>query len=607
MIDFRTDSGLLDREERQRVSIKLVSPLFASEIPFGDHTYSVTISDTPGNRTKLGFPALVRARGEREVSGELLLLGNPWARGIIQASSSGNGRIKISMIMGAADAAEKLKALRLRDTDMGGPRGLAANPNAVYELKTTVTAPNTLSIGINGTIYSVAWNAGESSLTGVSRLAQEISQNAPGVNGSAVGTSPVRLSLSVTTAGVPLAISSAGNWNFISQSTATTHMDTVSQAPIGTFPYCFPVIYNPVAYNEQNDQYLGCVNLFDPQVGEHVANENQGFNFTRTTVTPCVSVPFAIERIWETIGYQLISVLQGPDFVPLHIYNNVLLDELDSGNGVNVFKNSFDLKDHLPQDIDAVEFMAEIAKLFNLAIDPDPYRQQANIYPKTDVLTADIIDWRDYSTPQYSVSHPSPNGGKVYEYEPDGNDGYYQRATIFTGRIKTGKGEKEFKSKFAPLGEFTNKDPLNDDAWKTPRIDQAAVSDAFDLGESDYAPRLMLYLGLQNNSQGDAFPYAGATGLAPNGSRVHPWSLGWTTGDGLHVNFHEDWDTAIEDAPEIVMEMDMPSAALMNLQWNKRYMVQLDEGAVSCVLKNVSVNASDETLDVQAVFVYPKP
>lgn len=615
MIGIRYKGVLLELGKKTKLTLNLVSPLFADRVQWVDHSYQFRIPLSRRNKAILEFPDLALPERPNGLSFdvELLLWGNLYQLATLtlgEADPAGH-YVNGSLVFGAGKFGRQLESERLRKIDLGGDRQLKGpSTTGVYEVNDPGSYPTLLEIKLNGTVHNTSWDPGDSDFDAVDELAQVLNGAYTDLVAAAIPVSPARLQITILTPGFPLDVDLTynGQWNLISFEDEGTHMDTVGTAAIGAYPYTFCPVRNEDFYGEATDHYLGYVNLFDPVKGKFVRNDNTNplGSFYRTTAVPFPQLRYVIDQIWLSQGLTNVSTFTASDpFVRLHLWNNVSLDEKDPVSEVNVFKSTFDLKNHVP-DLSPAELFRETVRLFNLATEINSLDHQVDIYLKTDALGSDQVDWRAKTIRPYQVIHPDQSAGHSYRYEQDGLDSYWNKSSVYGGKIVSGAGKNELASKLPPLFFDTAQDPTNQEYWRTPRIDQGGGTDLFDIGENEFNARLFFFHGMQPNAMANDYPLGSPVDHGYSLTPLIPNTLKWGNSTGLYETYHKPWNDVIDNARHGRFRFLLNAVDLLRLNWRQRHRVVVQEGEATVLHKKIQIVLTMEGIEsasAESVFV----
>ncbi len=151
--------------------------------------------------------------------------------------------------------------------------------------------------------------------------------------------------------------------------------------------------------------------------------------------------------------------------------------------------------------------------------------------------SADIGDycWLKFSNQYYIWSYDTDL--YVFGWNPYGPH--------FISEIKSGKNHMELSSKLCPLINVIKLDPIldpgNGRVWNIPASHQAGKFEgAPENFQTEWQPTIVWYHGLKNDSNGNAYPYASASNLDPDGNAISGMDLALTL-DGESGLYEKKW------------------------------------------------------------------
>lgn len=613
MIGLKVSGEWMDVSQGTSITLRLVSPIFSQEIGYSSHSFKFTLPWTGTNRRLMQYAGIITSTAlPSQLDAELYFRNSPVFPGKLRVHSVDPVSMTAEVSFTTADGnlANTLQTLNLRDIDHGGLQVISTAITAVatYQLTQVETPPSTLSIEVNGTIYKTTWLLGWSEYDAMSAIAALINMDPANLVQATLTTGPpAEMTLTSDGPGYPFLIdieteSNQHTWTEISfTSTGTTtmddmtsHMDDQANAPLGTAVYVFPPVKADNFYSGLNADYLGYLNLYDPVAGAYVKNANSAGQKTRNSAVPFPQLKQAlVNSLVAAGGYTIYSdFVDGDDFTRVYLYNNVTLDQIDSGTGVNWYRPSFDLADHMP-DMSCLDILKETAALFNLAVQVDEQAKIVYIFPRIDVFTSSEVDRRNQTLIPYQVQYPDPEAGKAYSYVEDKTDKRFAQQSWQADGVVEGAGKEKRENKLTPVFISSTTDPVNTQTWTVPHIDQAGNTPYPEVGKNDFSVRLMLYHGMQPN--GSANDYPAASNLDRfDGSQLSNWHLRWKGEFGVYEIFHKPFNELRDQAPEgeFLMLLSLPD--IQNTEWANRYRLRSIEGEFTAVLKEIEVTM-DET------------
>lgn len=594
-----------------KVTLRQVSPIFSREARVSSHSYRFDIPDNGHNRRLMGFPGSMHTTypPATTVQGvQLHFKGNPiaWGTLSLHAADPVARTISVSFQSEGGAVAELLRGIALRNLDLGGNIVLASTTGtAEYQLVQVAALPATASIWVNGFTFTTTWAIGQSALQVCSALAGLINAQ-PLCEVTATGTLPDRLTLTANVGSPFNIVTNPGphrhSWVQISYSAPgvaamnaiVAHAnDQAALAPSAAQWNFFPV-YAPNWHDGENADWQNHVNNWDGVNQTFVANANSAGQKTRNSFVPFVQASWLINKIIEVAGYSSISTfIEEDDFLRLFVWNNRAMDSLDPLTGVNWGNPSFNLANHVPPDMNCIDFLSGICDLFNLAQDFNPVTREVDIYPRIDLLEGDLVDWRG-KTLAYKIDY-RPADGRSFSYEKDDTDSNYANYAGRWADVTTGNGKLKTSSKFTPIGQQNAVNAFSGFFWDVPATGARAASTMYNLLDTQSKLRLMLYHGntAVEDSNGKFYPAAG--NVAAMGTSALGFGLPWQLfGQGIYEVYHKPFADVRDAAREANFTLRLSLADIMRLNWRNRYMVDTREGPIRVGIMEYEIELSAE-------------
>jgi hypothetical protein len=592
------------------ITLRQVSPIFSREAGVSSHSYRFDIPDNSHNRRLLGFPAsmlMLSLPASTVPNVQLHFRGTPIAWGTLRlhGADATSKSISVSFQSEGGAVAEMLRSIALRNLDLGGNQVLASTTGtAVYQLVQVATLPATASIWVNGFTFTTTWQIGQTAIQVCSALAGLINAQ-PLCEVTATGTFPDRLTLTANVGSPFNIITNPGamrhSWVQISysapgsaaMSAIVAHAnDQAAAAPAAAEWRFFPV-FAPNWYGGSNAEWDNHVNNWDGVNQTFLANANSAGQRTRNSFVPFVQAAGLMRKAIEAAGYTSISTfIASDDFLSLYLWNNRTMDSLDPLTGVNWGNPSFNLQNHVP-DMSCIDYLSGICDLFNLAQEFDPVTRQADIYPRIELLTGDLVDWRR-RTLAYRVEF-RPADGRAFAYEKDDSDSNFANYSGQWPDVTIGNGKLKTSSKFTPIGQQNAQNDFSGFYWDVPATGQKAASSMYGQLDVQGNVRLMLYHGDTNVEDSNAKFYPAAGNRAAMGASALGFGLPWQSfGQGIQEVFHKPFNDLRDTAREGMFTLKLSLADIMGLNWRKRYVVDTLEGPVRVGIMEYEVELSAE-------------
>lgn len=613
MISIEIAGEFLDLKPDTKVNINLASPLFSREIGWGSHSYSFSIPATAKNSRLLAWPGTGFSQEQQpRIEARIYLGGSYWQEGLITIESITPKRdINIGFAIDAAWLSEKVDSLALKDLNLGGLRRFGAGVgSAFYDYRIDITGakPNTAIIEVNGTLYSYTVTVSDTEQSVLNAIAAQIVAD---VNNNATAlvffSTWWQIKISIIDDAGSLDIDDnppSNNFTWLLQASKTVleanqeaivgHMDIVSNAALGAYPYCFAPIKNPAFFSDDVTTYSGYVNLREPG-GSH--ESNTAAQPHRTVSIPFVRVKYLIDQALAELGLRDISssFTFSAEYLALFLYNNKSIDveggAADPGaspNGLILYlHNEFNLAEHVPEEMSVGDLFRELARLFNLYIFIDFTRNEIAFEPRA-ISSASGGAWQDKTLTGYSFSF-SEEKPVTYAFKPDTTDGLWEGGRDFES-IEPANSKVKIEVALAPLFEQVSDSPGATN-WKTCEISQRGAPAGPDQGPGSYNPRIFYYLGLQQASGGSTYPASCSNGKNYNGTRIINQELGWGGANGLYNLKHAAFEKYLYPTRVISSQQLLSLTEIRGLAYAAPYDIRLFDGEMSVIVRKLSFTA----------------
>ncbi len=625
MIRIKIAGEYLDIFPDTSMDITLINPAFASDFGRNSESYSFNIPDTPKNRRLTNYASVWLANEPSEMEQDATIFYNtlPLKMGkvVVNQINLQSGTISISFLIDNSKVFDELKSVKLSDLNLGGTRTLTSTETAYMELKAILdVSGDDLVIVINGYTYSYEWHSGSSSEDALTQLQADIdSQAANGVDASVSGTGTnAVLRIESDTVGLTAAfeidIDSAANQQIwipqdylgigqMTQNAWSTHMGTVAAASMGTYDYVFAPIYNPDFYKETNADFLGYLNLYDPVAGYFIKNEATASNKWRTNVVPFPRLAYILERILNHIGYTDSSTFTSDaDFKRLCFYANKALDDtvFDENAGSETFNaglTSWNMQEHVP-DISCSDFINQLSKLLNISVIFNIENKTFDIIENKDIVSANIVDWSEKSTRNYTIEK-NEFDGLTYSYKEDSKDGFWNDHNPVLKPLVYLNGNQPIEFKLSPLAILNSNHPINvGNSWRTAKISQLGTSDYFDTDKNDVSVRIFYFGGMQNDSNGDSYPLASGGRTYAN-THVGNWGLELLSWFSIPSIRYGKWILSVlQDGRPGKQKVLLNYLDIHNLDFGKRYRLRTVNGEGIFILEEVKVSLGTDGIGI---------
>jgi len=615
MIYFEIAGEKLDVEPGTTIGVNLANPLFSREIGYGSHSYQFSVPGTAHNAVLLGRPGHAYLSAPALISADMHLGGAFWQQGILRVESAGGPRqpIQLGFSLDTAWLSEQLENLPLKDLDLGGTRYFGGGVgSAFYDYRIDLTSANvgdTAALKVNGITFSYVVQAGDTEQDVLNELASQITANSiDNASATVFFSTWSQIKIAIISDSQPFLVDAnpAGNdFTFIlmdstspdeaAQTAMLGHMEQVSTAAVGAYPYCFAVVKNENFFEGKCGTYSGYLNLREPG-GSHLGNTNSEPH--RTTCVPFPRVKYIVDQALATLGLldDSPSFTSSDEYMNLYLWNNRAVDReggtadpaTSPNDKVLYVANSFDLADHVPQDYTLGDLFRWLAELFNLAIFVDPVRNRIQLLER-EIGSGSGGDFRGKSLQGYTFSFQEEQP-IAYRHKKDTDDALFEGGRSFSD-VEPGNEKQKIEAELVPLFQETGESP-GGDPWKTPVISQVGETAMSEVQDGSFSPRCFFYHGLQAADSGSTYPAGSHDGIAYDGSVLISQSLEWAGADGRYALRYAGFEPYLYPTRSMRIRLLMSVADIRRLSWTQPYDFTLTDGNVKGLIKTLSFEAA---------------
>lgn len=598
IVQFTVNGQTVDLDAKQAITININNPIFDAESMERTFSYPLRLPLTDHNRTI--FPNVSRLDvdvNNDDYVGALYIDYRQLEKGIVKITGYDRRYIKVVFQNDSRRLAEQLEEININEILPIIP--IPQNISSYYVLHAPLN--DILDIYINGTNFLQNITQGDLD-TRLQNMADDINAAFPDLQAIANPTSdtlrinnPNNINISLRIArgfelieNVPVA--NARQLNMLA------YVDDVVQNPVDS--HAFPVMFNFNFYKRKNRKWLGIINYW--RGGEQIINTEHPDPEWEHTIVPLVKVKYLFEQILALTTFDGFTgdFWNDSEVQSLLDYNIRALDEVFQYYNVelnqqlvylNAFKDQIDLNEHV-HEVTAntyltwfAEFCAVYYRINNL--------NKIEIIPKQDQLTQTPLDWTDKIEPDYTAKNAF-NTGVTLDYEHDPNETFKNPDAGFLEPYIEGAGETKINTVFSTAHDWSQTISLaNEFDWRVPNIRQPGWSD--DYGKEEHTPRLLLYRGLQPDSENVNYPFAQSGTTNYHGNTVGSLSLDWNGANGMVATYWSGYLATI-GKDEVTFNVRLEAQDIIDIKkWtNSRVTINHPNGTFLGVIKSLQFKAT---------------
>lgn len=374
--------------------------------------------------------------------------------------------------------------------------------------------------------------------------------------------------------------------------------DTVA----GTDTHVYPTIKAPNIYDQKNPDYVGYANYYRT-TEEYAINTVPTDNLLAWPYT-LIPQPRLISTLRAIATYIGIPDIAGSTLIDTEVLTAIIhsVRPIDlvitdwNDQKINVFQPSFNLAHHLP-DTTALDLLQRFcATLLSYITVTDGQLQLVAIAPK---FRDRPRDWTIYADPNFTGDH-KPFTGYTLDYDRQGSD---TDIPPQLQRIDGGPEAAEFITGMYTLHDITESDAAR--LWLLPFHTETGYST--DLGVSaDSTVRLLLYRGLQPDSEGHSYPLAQHTATDFEGTATGSYALSWPGPQGLLAQWWLPFIRASVRNRTFTLSLRLPISELLLLRtWQHVYIsIYTAQGQLQGIIQSIQFTATTAGISqVQVTFL----
>lgn len=533
----------LDPGPDSSITLDIQSPIFDDKSLNRSWSIPFTLDLSPANIKVLTGHHRLDSDNVEELYPAILWLGGiQWELGFIRIRSYQKGkgeRTKISCNFENYNSwvLKEAAKIRIRDLDLGTVN-VTQTTIARYECTLNLLSGSAAIVVVNGVAIS---GTGGSASAIIDNMVSQINAAYPGT-ASRIGNN-LRFSpggfIDAGLSDIDIWFQAGVGWNWTSVTTnslmvayagnakAFFDVDAISSLN----EYRMAPVYAPNHFEAKNPDYSGYLNMWES--GGYPLNVG-----TEHTLAPQIRLMYLLEKVMDQInlGLTTTTVIVNSELIEFTLFGNKSLDLIFNSEKVavnavsnvlisetgprNIYQQSFEISDMVP-DLTGEQVM----ELYVAALN-GYWEQEGNTLDFTKrsaIFQAAPIDWTPKTDPAWS-SVPIDEGF-VFRYDPE-----LLQTTPWDGQLEPytlGKGTKPITMPFSTLPDATLFNRYSLASWKVPYYLETGRAPAWGVTGSPPLAILLLYRGLQQDSDLNTYPLlqSGATDYA--GASTGSYSLDW--------------------------------------------------------------------------------
>lgn len=596
MIGIKIEDDFLNMDSNTSMNITEVNPMFDNENIKRAFSYPFKIPDTALNKRKLKqLDRLDSTSTNLKLDAELWILGVPVESGFVKVTGNGSDYIQIRFENKEQDMLDTLESIKINDILETVEVPWTGNAFAIFEYFKNGSGEfiGLYRIQIDQNIYFKPQSLPTTGTEVSDYFKNEINADYPGFADSSTGDE-LHLEIALYPDAViqydgTLQLTWTSALDIVEDKRQSFHDFVDANILDASADYAFPVIKNKSFYDVSNTEFQEYINFWSD--GSFINNTAHDEEVWEHTFVPLVKLKYIFSKIIDQVSS--ITSISGTfynlaDTQNLLIYNNVALDEVTYADYTgtlqyfNHYKQSFDLNDHVPE-ITAKAFLFTFLKGFKLfgVIESGVL----NIYKKTDQISLPAIDWTHKANAKYT-GQVNEKKGFLISLSEDANDlntssTQLQPYTVGLGGIPV----------TVPFGTLVEESDFatypTSHSWKIPVAIQKGTSSAGKLGKNNYTFRLLLYRGLQDDSNNNSYPMAQNSSTDYAGTEIGSYSLDIDGDKGLYDESYKNI-IEMEEADVISMLMTLNISDILTLKkWkNSKRKIFTEKGEFIALVKS---------------------
>lgn len=345
--------------------------------------------------------------------------------------------------------------------------------------------------------------------------------------------------------------------------------DTLNYNVVGgtypTYNYALFPVLNTLFYGDKNPDFLGYLNYY----------RNGGFR-ANSTVNQYALVPFPylaylLTKLFENIGFTVTGDwIASPEISRVCVFNNYALDAL-TGN-LNTYASAIDFRNHVPE-MTVGKFLVAVQNFFAVAYCFDPIKKQVKITPYSEAVNSSLVKDMTHKVSDNYGWQPSDYRGYTLQQRLDGQDDLTEELDSEWAEKRLDDGEQPIATDASAMFDYTGADSITPSRqWRVPYLKQPGSSTEFGLGIFRHSLRFVNYLGMQNGSDGQAYPM-GSWGTQNFLGGGVPGAMGLRWDDGLYSSQWQDWLDFTSKGEQYPREVRLDITDLLSLNPARKWVI----------------------------------
>ena len=623
MLALRLGDTFLDLAPSTVLNLSFIDPIFDKQRIARTFSFPFKLPLSPKNKKALGFAYRLDASSRSlKYEASLLFASQIIEQGILRILSVKETYIEVAFQNQSLDLLEKMKSIKLRELAMPvSVNSYTPNVTLLFNDATEVGETRLMVVEVNGILFEQDTN-----LAG--NLINLINAEFPSM--VSLAPIPAQFHLVFNTLAYPdlkiklfpSPVSPADQYYFgsvIIPDTITelahaqiwkNHLADVLASPT---THVFPTMRMPDLYDENNEDYIGLVNVTDENSGEYELNELVVFGTNRWPHT-LIAMPFLHAILQQSFLALSIDTLIGDlvedsELRKLILYSNRTLDHnispenfiIDQENITdpltwNGFPESYNLASQLP-DLTLYEFILAIQSLIPFLIQVEGGKVRLDTIQS--YLNQQAEDFTARIEPSYDLEIP--------EYDSFSLDYDRQEEAVLEAeqllKIAAAIGVEntlEITSSYFSL--YTRRTTFSSRGFSIPITKDKGYSALAGIDE-DTPLKMLIYHGLQPDSAGNTYPFASHSNTNHVFQQVANLSLDFQGQHGLYENYWKDYIKLLVNGETITLNMRLSLADILSIKARpaKKIYCYHPKGAFQAIIKKVQVKFSLQSIGIASV------
>jgi len=629
MLAIKVNGGFLDLGDAS-ASFTMINPIFDRENIERTFSYPLTINNTPKNKALLKYSPRLDGPTTTTIDGaELYIDGVLYEKGVIRIKNPSRYKTKIAFENKTLADWKTMGKTSIQNLSL--PQTVPFNFCVEYHFRVEITGvhhPDSIvRIGINGKAY---WALTEH----MEDLVDIINEDYPGLCTffSSEYLVYMEIGLKCTDPSLPIFVDTVpqmdfatigiqhgfnlidGPWDRTTGAMSDAWNEYLTNVHADPDTHVFPVSKNPALYGGDNPTYKSHVNYTDTS---NSWPANSGFNAIQGTpsweyaLIPCMFLHKAIQAIAD----QIIDINVEGDFfeddelATLVLYNTRTLDrteverllEDEEEDTFNVHNWQFDLSDHLPDET-VQQFLLDLMSTFGFFLHIVNGKLKFDFIKN--VLNKPAIDWTEKAEPDYTQSFQDPEQFN-FDYDRQGFDEELVEGQL--QRINNAEDANEKLSGFFTCYMLEETLGFPPRRWIVPFAQEEGTSVPFGIA-NDSSKRILFYRGLQNDNQGNTYPFATHSNTDLDGNVIGNYTLEWDGVRGLYETWWKEITTLLMSTRVVTKTVRLNIQDILEMKkWdNPNRRIWHNEGVLEGVIKQVKFRAGRNGIGLAELEIYSK-